>query len=51
MAVYSDEYFWRVTGSHVYMQDMMGPGWRDVPDHHLVRVIDERITLTELEKL
>jgi gamma-glutamyl hercynylcysteine S-oxide hydrolase len=27
------------------------PGWRDVPDHHLVQVIDERITLTELEKL
>ena len=27
------------------------PGWRDVPDHHLVQVIDERITLTQLEKL
>src|SRR5215471_8802386 len=21
------------------------PGWRDVPDHHLLQVIDERITL------
>jgi Cof subfamily protein (haloacid dehalogenase superfamily) len=31
VAVYSDEFFWRVTGSHVYMQDMTGPGWRDVP--------------------
>ena len=30
VAVYSDESFWRVTGSHVYMQDMTGPGWRDV---------------------
>jgi len=27
------------------------PRWRDVPDRHLVQVIDERITLTELEKL
>jgi glutamine amidotransferase len=27
------------------------PGWRDVPDHHLLEVIDERITLTNLEKL
>jgi glutamine amidotransferase len=26
------------------------PGWRDIPDHHLLQVIDERITLTELEK-
>jgi hydroxymethylpyrimidine pyrophosphatase-like HAD family hydrolase len=31
IAVYSDETFWRVTGSHVYMQDMIGPGWREVP--------------------
>jgi Cof subfamily protein (haloacid dehalogenase superfamily) len=30
VAVYSEESFWRVTGSHVYMQDMTGPGWRDV---------------------
>lgn len=27
------------------------PGWRDIPDHHLLEVIDQRITLTELEKL
>ena len=31
IAVYVDETFWRVTGSHVYMQDMIGPGWREVP--------------------
>jgi Cof subfamily protein (haloacid dehalogenase superfamily) len=31
VAVYSEEMFWRVTGSHVYMQDMIGPGWREVP--------------------
>jgi Cof subfamily protein (haloacid dehalogenase superfamily) len=31
VAVYSNEYFWRVTGSHAIIQDMMGPGWRDVP--------------------
>ncbi len=31
VAVYAEETFWRVTGSHVYMQDMIGPGWREVP--------------------
>jgi hydroxymethylpyrimidine pyrophosphatase-like HAD family hydrolase len=31
VAVYSQETFWRVTGSHVYMQDMIGPNWREVP--------------------
>lgn len=31
VAVYAEEMFWRVTGSHVYMQDMVGPGWREVP--------------------
>jgi hydroxymethylpyrimidine pyrophosphatase-like HAD family hydrolase len=31
VAVYAEEMFWRVTGSHVYMQDMIGPGWREVP--------------------
>ena len=31
VAVYSDEMFWRVTGTHIYMQDMAGPGWREVP--------------------
>jgi HAD superfamily hydrolase (TIGR01484 family) len=29
VAVYAEETFWRVTGSHVYMQDMVGPGWRE----------------------
>jgi Cof subfamily protein (haloacid dehalogenase superfamily) len=29
VAVYAEEIFWRVTGSHVYMQDMIGPGWRE----------------------
>ena len=29
--VYAEEMFWRPAGSHVYMQDMTGPGWRDVP--------------------
>ncbi len=31
IAVYAEETFWRETGSHVYMQDMLGPGWREVP--------------------
>jgi HAD superfamily hydrolase (TIGR01484 family) len=31
VAVYAEEMFWRVTGSRVYMQDMIGPGWREVP--------------------
>jgi hypothetical protein len=31
VAVYAEEMFWRVTGSHVYMQDMIGPGWREAP--------------------
>jgi 5-amino-6-(5-phospho-D-ribitylamino)uracil phosphatase len=31
VAVYAEEMFWRVTGTHVYMQDMTGPGWREVP--------------------
>jgi Cof subfamily protein (haloacid dehalogenase superfamily) len=30
VAVYADEMFWRVTGSHIYMQDMTGPGWHEV---------------------
>ena len=34
VAVYAGEMFWRVTGSHVYMQDMIGPGWREVPSLH-----------------
>jgi Cof subfamily protein (haloacid dehalogenase superfamily) len=31
VAVYADEMFLRPAGSHVYMQDMTGPGWREVP--------------------
>jgi HAD superfamily hydrolase (TIGR01484 family) len=31
VAVYAQETFWRVSGSHVFMQDMIGPGWREVP--------------------
>ncbi|HEV8023184.1 MAG TPA: Cof-type HAD-IIB family hydrolase [Candidatus Lustribacter sp.] len=31
VAVYADEMFWRPTGSHIYMQDMLGPGWREAP--------------------
>lgn len=31
VAVYAEEMFLRPTGSHVYMQDMIGPGWREVP--------------------
>jgi Cof subfamily protein (haloacid dehalogenase superfamily) len=29
IAVYSDEFFWRLSGSHIYMQDMTGPAWRE----------------------
>lgn len=31
VAVYADEMFWRATGSNIYMQDMLGPGWREIP--------------------
>lgn len=31
VAVYADEMFWRLTGSHIYMQDMTGPAWREAP--------------------
>jgi hydroxymethylpyrimidine pyrophosphatase-like HAD family hydrolase len=30
IAIYTDELFWRITGGHAYMQDMLGPGWREV---------------------
>lgn len=29
LAVYVDEFFWRLEGSHIYMQDMTGPAWRE----------------------
>jgi hydroxymethylpyrimidine pyrophosphatase-like HAD family hydrolase len=31
VAVYAEELFWRVPAAHIYMQDMLGPGWREVP--------------------
>jgi HAD superfamily hydrolase (TIGR01484 family) len=30
LAIYSEEFFWRLEGSHVYMDDMTGPAWREV---------------------
>ncbi len=30
IAIYTEEMFWRITGGHAYMQDMLGPGWREV---------------------
>lgn len=29
VAVYHDEIFWRLEGSHIFMQDMTGPAWRE----------------------
>jgi hydroxymethylpyrimidine pyrophosphatase-like HAD family hydrolase len=29
LAVYSEEFFWRVAGSRVFMEDMTGPAWRE----------------------
>ena len=29
IAVYVEELFWRISGGHAYMQDMLGPGWRE----------------------
>ncbi len=29
LAVYSEEYFWRLEGSHLFMDDMTGPTWRE----------------------
>jgi Cof subfamily protein (haloacid dehalogenase superfamily) len=29
LAIYSEEYFWRLEGSHLYMEDMTGPAWRE----------------------
>ena len=31
IAIYAEEYFWRITGTKLYMQDMVGPAWREVP--------------------
>jgi 5-amino-6-(5-phospho-D-ribitylamino)uracil phosphatase len=30
VAVYVEEAFYRLTDSHVYMQDMVGPGWHEI---------------------
>ena len=30
MAIYNEEFFYRRTGSHIFMQDMTGPAWREV---------------------
>jgi hydroxymethylpyrimidine pyrophosphatase-like HAD family hydrolase len=38
LAVYVDEYFWRLEGTHIYMQDMAGPAWREA------RSFDEVLT-------
>jgi Cof subfamily protein (haloacid dehalogenase superfamily) len=29
LAIYSEEFFWRLEGSHLYMDDMTGPAWRE----------------------
>lgn len=29
LAVYAEEFFWRVTGARVFMEDMTGPAWRE----------------------
>jgi Cof subfamily protein (haloacid dehalogenase superfamily) len=29
LAIYLEEFFWRLEGSRVYMDDMTGPGWRE----------------------
>ncbi len=29
VAIYAEEYFWRLEGSRVYMDDMVGPAWRE----------------------
>ncbi|MBV8151321.1 MAG: HAD family phosphatase [Candidatus Eremiobacteraeota bacterium] len=31
VAVYVEEFFYRLTGSTIYMADMTGPAWREVP--------------------
>jgi hypothetical protein len=34
VAVYVEEAFYRLAGSHIYMQDMRGPGWHEIPSFH-----------------
>ncbi len=42
IAIYTEELFWRVTGGHAYMQDMRGPGWREVDS--LIEILAEAPT-------
>ncbi len=42
IAIYAGELFWRITGGHAYMQDMLGPGWREVDS--LLEVMPEAPT-------
>ncbi len=30
LAIYAEEFFWRLEGSRLYMDDMRGPAWREV---------------------
>jgi Cof subfamily protein (haloacid dehalogenase superfamily) len=29
IAIYAEEFFWRLEGTHLYMEDMTGPHWRE----------------------
>jgi Cof subfamily protein (haloacid dehalogenase superfamily) len=31
IAIYAEEFFWRLEGSKIYMPDMTGPAWRQAP--------------------
>ncbi len=42
IAVYVEELFWRIAGGHAYMQDMLGPGWREADS--LLEVLTEAPT-------
>jgi hypothetical protein len=39
VAVYAEELFWRMPSAHIFMPDMLGPAWREVPS--LVNVLKE----------
>jgi Cof subfamily protein (haloacid dehalogenase superfamily) len=42
LAVYIEEKFHRLRGTHLYMEDMLGPHWREV--HSLIDVLNEAPT-------
>ncbi|MGH7727625.1 MAG: Cof-type HAD-IIB family hydrolase [Vulcanimicrobiaceae bacterium] len=42
LALYSDEIFWRREGSPIFMDDMTGPAWREVPS--LIALLGEAPT-------